>query len=148
MSKFTDLIVAIHGKEDSKEKLHEAMGALDDAVERLKKTQPDAYSHLMDTLEDIAYSISHDEAELIVRRMVPKGQNWSYSAIQDFLARKGVTTKICEWYLVMNMVYNDYYNTAKLYGLQNDVEFYYNLAKDFITDPDAAPHKVQKYFLG
>ena len=42
---------------------------------------------------------------------------------------------------------NDYYDTAKVFGLQNDAEFYLNLAKDFIEDPAAKPLKVEKYFL-
>ena len=40
-----------------------------------------------------------------------------------------------------------YWTTAKLYGLHADVDVFYNLAKDFIEDPDAKPMKVEKYFL-
>lgn len=47
----------------------------------------------------------------------------------------------------ISMVYNDYYDTAKTFGLQNDPEFYFSLAKDFIDDPNAKPLKVEKYFL-
>ena len=47
----------------------------------------------------------------------------------------------------MNMIYNDYCDTAKLYNLQNDPEFFFSLARDFIEDPDAKPLKVEKYFL-
>ena len=42
---------------------------------------------------------------------------------------------------------NDYYDTAKVFGLQDDAECYFNLAEDFIEDPDAKPLKVEKYFL-
>lgn len=45
------------------------------------------------------------------------------------------------------MVYNDFMNTARAYGMQNDVDFFFSLAKDFIEDPDAKPLKVEKYFL-
>ena len=47
------------------------------------------------------------------------------------------------WYLNQY----DFSATAKHFGLQNDVEFFYHLAKDFIEDPDAKPMKVEKYFL-
>ena len=42
---------------------------------------------------------------------------------------------------------NDCYDTTKVFGLQDDAEFYFNPAKDFIEDPDAKPLKVEKYFL-
>lgn len=147
MSKFTELIDTISSKDSSPEKMHELTEVLDEVVTKMHKAHPELYNWLMEELCDLAYSISQEEAEMIVRRMTPKGQNWSYTAVKDFVEKKGITSKVCEWYLVMNMVYNDFYNTAKMYGLQNDVEFYYNLARDFIMDPDAAPHKVQKYFL-
>ena len=38
-------------------------------------------------------------------------------------------------------------NTAVMVGMQNDDEFYFSLACDFINDPDAKPFKVEKYFL-
>lgn len=80
--------------------------------------------------------------------MKPRGQMWSYEQIKKYIEGKGITDRYVDWYLVMNMCYNDYYNTAKMYGLQNEVDFYFHLAKDFIEDPDAEPHKVAKYFLG
>ena len=83
----------------------------------------------------------------IVRAMRPKGQYWSYTQVYDLVKSKGVTGDWVNWYLVMNMVYNDFCATAKHFGLHNDVEFFYHLAKDFIEDPDAKPMKVEKYFL-
>ena len=46
----------------------------------------------------------------------------------------------------MNMTYNDYMNTAITFGLKDNPDFFYSLAKDFINDADAAPYKVEKYF--
>lgn len=79
--------------------------------------------------------------------MRPKGQAWSYQQVVDTVKERGVTSDFCDWYLVMNMVYNDFMNTARAYGVQNDVDFFFSLAKDFIEDPDARPLKVEKYFL-
>lgn len=117
-----------------------------EAYEILKNSNPRAYQTLMDRLEHLAYAIEKDEAEEIVRSMRPNGQVWSYDQIKDFIASKGIHEDCVDWYLVMNMCYNDYYSTAKMFGLQNDTEFYFNLAKDFIEDPDAEPHKVARYF--
>lgn len=113
----------------------------------LKKVDPDAYMEYKMKLEKLMYTITKEDAERIVRNMKPKGQMWSYEQVKRFIESKGYEDDFVDWYLVMNMCYNDYYNTAKTYGLQNEDDFYYNLAKDFIEDPDASPIKVAKYFM-
>lgn len=125
----------------------EAWQVAEELMTKLERKAPDMYEDTMEELEKLAYRISRDEAEHIVRSMRPKGQYWSYAQVEELLKSKGVEKNIVNWYLVMNMVYNDYCGTAKMYGLQNDVEFFYSLAKDFIEDPDAKPMKVERYFL-
>lgn len=125
----------------------EAWEVADTAMARLERADPIAYEDTMHSLEKLAYKISKDEAEQIVRSMRPKGQAWSYQQVVDAVKERGVTSDFCNWYMVMNMVYNDFMNTARAYGMQNDVDFYFSLAKDFIEDPDAKPLKVEKYFL-
>ena len=119
----------------------------EDMLNKLSRKDPMMYDEYIDKLERLAYRIPKDEAESIVRAMRPKGQYWSYTQVMDLVKSKGVTGEWVNWYLVMNMVYNDFCATAKHFGLQNDVEFFYHLAKDFIEDPDAKPMKVEKYFL-
>lgn len=119
----------------------------EDMLNKLARKDPMLFEEYIDKLEHLAYRIPKDEAERIVRAMRPKGQYWSYTQVMDLVRSKGVTSDCVNWYLVMNMVYNDYCATAKHFGLQNDVEFFYHLAKDFIEDPDAKPMKVEKYFL-
>ena len=101
---------------------------------------------MMQQLEHLAYSIDKKCAEEIVRNMRPKGEMWPLEQVEKYVTQKGIHGDYIEWYLVMNMCYNDYYGTAKMYGLQNEVDFYFNLAKDFIEDPDAEPYKVARYF--
>lgn len=119
----------------------------EDMLNKLARKDPMMFDEYIDKLEHLAYRIPKDEAERIVRAMRPKGQYWSYTQVYDLVKSKGVTGEWVNWYLVMNMVYNDFCTTAKHFGLQNDVEFFYHLAKDFIEDPDAKPMKVEKYFL-
>ena len=119
----------------------------EDMLNKLSRKDPMMFDEYIDKLERLAYRIPKDEAERIVRAMRPKGQYWSYTQVMDLVRSKGVTSDWVNWYLVMNMVYNDFCATAKHFGLQNDVEFFYHLAKDFIEDPDAKPMKVEKYFL-
>ena len=119
----------------------------EDMLNKLARKDPMMFDEYIDKLEHLAYRIPKEEAERIVRAMRPKGQYWSYTQVYDLVKSKGVTGDWVNWYLVMNMVYNDFCATAKHFGLQNDVEFFYHLAKDFIEDPDAKPMKVEKYFL-
>lgn len=147
MSTFEKLMNCIYEKAGSYDKMTAAIEIVDDLFEELKQNSPKLYEKYICDLEGLAYKITREEAEELVRDMQPKGQQWSYSVIKDYIAQKGITTECTEWYLVMNMVYNDYYDTAKLFGLQSDTEFFYSLAKDFIEDPDARPHKVERYFL-
>lgn len=119
----------------------------EDMLNKLSRKDPALYNEFIEQLEHLAYRIPKDEAEQIVRNMRPKGQYWTYSQVMDLVKSKGITGDWVNWYLVMNMVYNDFCGTAKAYGMQNDTEFYYHLAKDFIEDPDAKPMKVEKYFM-
>lgn len=125
----------------------EAWAIAEDAMVKISRKDPALYDHIVDQLEQLAYRIPKDEAERIVRTMRPKGQYWTYEQVMNLVKSKGVTGDWTNWYLVMNMVYNDFCATAKHFGLHNDVDFYYHLAKDFIEDPDAKPMKVEKYFL-
>lgn len=114
-----------------------------EAFDYLKHADPKAYRMLEQKLEDLAYTITRSQAERIVQSMRPQGQVWTYEQVEDLTSVKGCT----DMYLAMNMAYNDYYSTAKKYGLQNDANFYLSIAENFVNDPDAAPHKVARYFM-
>lgn len=142
MGKYHELVKMAMDKGEGEE----AWKLADQTIEKLRTKHPDMYEDLIEGLEQLAYKIPQEDAEQIVRAMRPKGQYWSLQQIRDFLRSKGITGNYVTWYLVMNMCYNDFYNTAKMYNLQGDDDFFYCLAKDFIEDPDAKPMKVEKYF--
>lgn len=97
-------------------------------------------------LEDIVSRIDDDEAHEIVKDMRPYGEKWTLDEIGAFIVTKAVPEEErVNYYLVMNMMYNDHRDTAKKYGLDN-ADFYYALAKEFIEDEDGKPHKVARYF--
>lgn len=142
MDKHKELYHSAQQKDDS----DRICTLLSDMMSRLERENPRMYHEIIKGMEDIAYSITIEEAERIVRNMSPKGQYWSCDDVKALLKSKGIEGKDTDYYLVMNMVYNDFYRTATMYGVQKDVEFFFSLAKDFIEDPDAKPHKVAKYF--
>lgn len=49
-----------------------------------------------------------------------------------------------EYYVAINAMYSDHHNTAKAMGVDKP-ECYAHLAKDFLHDKDAGPHKLRKY---
>lgn len=49
-----------------------------------------------------------------------------------------------EYYVAMNAMYSDYCETARKIG-KDAPEFYAHLAKDFLKDKDAKPHKLRRY---
>ena len=142
MGRYRELIV----KAMDKGAEEEAWELADEAMEKLRRKWPEMYDELMCDLEGLAYKIPPEEAMQIVKAMKPKGQNWSMQQVKDLCREHGIDKDIVSWYLVLNMTYNDYYGTAKAFGLQGDEDFYWSLAKDFIEDPDAKPYKVEKYF--
>lgn len=112
----------------------------------LEKADPKTYEEIMHKMEGLAYSISQQEAESIVKAMKPSGEKWPIRDIHDVMRAHGVSGDPTEWYLVMNMAWNDYKATADKFNVGNDTDFYFCIAKDFISDPDAKPYKVAKYF--
>lgn len=142
MGKHYDMFTTAQQKDDS----DLVCCAVAEMLDILERTNPKLYMEMVTRLEDVAYNIPYEEAERMVKSMTPRGQHWGYNDVEKLCNSKGITTDIVSCYLVMNMVYNDYYPTAQTYGLQNDVEFFWSLAMDFITDPDGSSHKVAKYF--
>ena len=136
---FCELMTAAHDK-----------GGHEDLMKMLEwwyeASDPALRKHVWAKLEKLAYRLSPEEAEHVVRNMKPRGQYWTMHQVREYLHSKGITEDCVNYYLAMNMAYNDYYATAQMFDLQNDTEFYFSIAKDFIQDVDAKPLKVEKYF--
>ena len=143
MGKIVDLVNTIieRGRDTD-----EAMEILHNAICDIKHLNPALYNDTMTKLEAIAYRISPEEAERIVRSMKPFGQKWDYNTIKAYLAPKGIRESVCHYYMVMNMYYNDSRTTAEMVGRAEDPDFYFSLARDFIEDVDGHPLKVERYF--
>ena len=112
----------------------------------IREHNPEAYEQFVHEAEKVVYEISLTDAMNIVAKMSPMGERWSYDTIRSYVAERGQEQEAMHYYLVMNMAYNDYRRTAEKYGLDRP-DFYYDLAWDFINDPDACSFKVEKYFL-
>ena len=146
MKYYREAIEHIENKHEKFEEMVEFKVALDEMMHKLDKYYPEVYKEFVTKLEEIAFEIPLDRAQKIVRSMKPFGEHWSFETVKKFVEDKGVYNKCIQYYLVMNMVYNDYYDVATNFGHQTDVEFYYELAHAFINDEDGKKVKVERYF--
>lgn len=133
------LITKVHDKAGDEELMEILLWWYGMSDERTRQAVSDKMQH-------VAFQITPAEAEAHVKAMRPSGQHWTCKQIKEYLATKGITSHINDYYLVMNMAFNDYHRTAQAYGLQNDADFYFSIARDFIEDPDAKPYKIERYF--
>lgn len=77
------------------------------------------------------------------------GEKWTPAETNDVGAHMGIDfdrIPKCEWYLVLNMMYSDYFVVGKKHGLV-DYTFYAELAHAWFTDVDAVENKTFKYFF-
>lgn len=64
---------------------------------------------------------------------------------KDWLMKKGYTgVPITDFYAIINAMKSDYSGVAKMFNIMND-DFYGELARAFIMDKDAKPHKTSLY---
>jgi len=77
------------------------------------------------------------------------GEKWTMEDSKVIGDKYGVNWESiskCEWYLVLNMMYSDYYKTAKKHGM-TDSSMFAELATDWFIDIDASPDKTFNYFM-
>lgn len=142
---YMELISLISRKDDPKwDRVHHA---INNGMERLKRYDPACYESIMDEIGAVAYHICDEKAKEIVRSMRPYGEKWSMETIASFVSAKRSDFDCVSWYMVMNMCYNDYHDTAAMVGMSEDTEFYYSMSDNFINDVDGKKYKVAKYFL-
>jgi len=76
----------------------------------------------------------------------PVGPKWSRETIKPIAMKHGFTSpeKQLEFWVVMNMMYSDYAETAKKHGVST-LDFYADMAKAWMRDKDAVEHKTAAY---
>lgn len=73
-----------------------------------------------------------------------KGPHWTIEQTNQVLNKKGFALDPVEFWAIMNAVYSDYAAVAKKYNV-NNVDYYADLAKAWLTDADAVPNKPWVY---
>ena len=105
-----------------------------DAICALHKLDDDhfrEYTKMMEfTREDAEKWVSHMENE-----DGTTGAHWTMEQTDAVANITGVHAKSCVWWAAMNMMYSDYYDVARKFGV-NVPEFYAELARAFLMDKD------------
>ena len=130
---------------EDKEKKMAANEVYYQAADWIRESWPERYAALVEMAEDVLYKIDYKWARETVRKMKPSGECWSLDAVKDYIQDKPISCDPIEMYMCMNMAYNDYRDVADRMGI-DVTEFCYMVARRFIEDDDAPPHKVAKYF--
>lgn len=79
----------------------------------------------------------------------PHGGKWSPEQVKAHAAKMGLPTEgeeFWSFYAIMNAMYSDYYEAAKKFNLHNSPEFFAEMAKAFLHDPDAVENKAAAYY--
>ena len=75
------------------------------------------------------------------------GQHWPMEQTTAVMRSRGLHYDPAVWYAAMNMIYSDYFKTAKQHGV-NTVEFFADMTDAFLDDKDAGTpeEKISAYY--
>lgn len=73
------------------------------------------------------------------------GPHWTMEQTEQVRKQRGIECDQLEFYVAMNMMYSDYCKAAEKANASN-VDLYAYMAKAFLDDKDAKPHKLARYY--
>lgn len=131
-------------KERATNKDTEALAEVSEMLlDSIKETEPEFYKHAESILYEALYGkkLTKELAEKIIHKMHPHGMKWTLEQTTDVMHQKGLTLDTVDFWIVMNMAYNDYHEM-----FEEDLDKYVEYTKLFIKDDDAEEGKVYTYF--
>ena len=121
--------------------------SLSDVIDMLmceaKEDDPELYKHIEGVLYEDAYGkvINEKMAQDWVKDMYPTGMHWTMQETTDAMRSLGYSLSPLEYFVVANMMYNDYYSLVK-----DDEALALKLAKEWLEDEDAKACKLYEYW--
>ena len=124
-------------------KMEELSKMLVDLIYDLKESHHDEYEEYKEELYELAYGkkISEDMAIEWVNDMRPIGEYWSMEDTTNAMQSMGYSFNPIDFYVVANMMMNDYNDLTK-----EDEELALRLAYDWLNDVDAKDDKLYCYW--
>lgn len=98
----------------------------------------------MEMMGHVDREFTEADAKAWVSLMDPPGK-WSMEQTTVVMRQHGYDHRPCVFYAVMNMLWSDYGKTVSKFGVDR-VDFWAEMANDFISDRDAEDMKVGRYW--
>jgi hypothetical protein len=116
---------------------------LSEIIYETKDSHPEIYHKYKMELYEMAYGkkISEEMAENWVKDMKPIGIHWTIDETTNAMQSLGYNFDKIDFYVVANMMYNDYFDLVK-----DDETLALKLAKDWLSDEDAKEDKLYCYW--
>ena len=128
------------GRQDDMEKLSDM---LDESIHKVKECDPEWFEKKKLKLYEMAYGkvIDEETAKEWVKSMEPIGTHWTIEETTNAMQNMGYNLDKLQFFVVANMMYNDYYTIVK-----DNEELALKLAKDWLEDKDAKEDKLYCYW--
>ena len=116
---------------------------LSDIICDMKEAHPEEYHEYKMELYEMAYGevISEEMAEKWVKSMQPVGMHWTMEETTNAMQSLGYNYNSIDFFVVANMMYNDYYDIVK-----DDEGIALKMAYDWLNDVDAKENKLYNYW--
>ena len=125
------------------EDMNELGDMLSEVIYEMKDAHPEEYHEYKMELYEMAYGkkINEEMAEKWVKEMNPIGMHWTKEETTNAMQSLGYNVDTTDFFVVANMMYNDYYDLAK-----EDETLALKLAYDWLRDEDAKEDKLYCYW--
>ena len=132
--------IVINGKQEDMEELS---NMLDDLICELKEERPKLYKKYKDELYEMANGkiLNEEIAYKWVNNMKPEGEHWTIEETTNAMKQMGYNLNNIDFYVVANMMYNDYYGLVK-----EDEELALKLSYMWLNDEDSVKDKLYEYY--
>lgn len=114
-----------------------------DIICDMKESHHELYEKYKMELYELAYGevINEDMAHTWVKSMKPVGKHWTMEETTNAMHEMGYNCDDIEFYVVANMIYNDYYDLVR-----DNEEMALQLAYSWLNDEDSKEHKLYRYW--
>lgn len=132
--------IIINGRQEDMEELSDMF---DESLEKLKEKDEKCYEEYKAKLYEMVNGkeLTEEMANEWVYNMKPKHEHWTMEETTEAMQKMGYNCDKLEFYVVANMVYNDYYDLVK-----DNEELALRLANDWLKDEDAKENKLYEYW--
>lgn len=74
------------------------------------------------------------------------GPHWTQEQTETVREQRGIQWDPAEFWITMNMIYSDYSEVFREYGVRDKIFLYADMARAFLEDADAKPGKLSRYY--